>query len=44
VGYTILNDWSARDVQTQEMRVHLGPAKGKDTATTLGPWMVTAEG
>jgi 2-keto-4-pentenoate hydratase/2-oxohepta-3-ene-1,7-dioic acid hydratase in catechol pathway len=43
VGYTILNDWSARDLQAREMRAHLGPAKGKDTATTLGPWLVTAD-
>jgi 2-keto-4-pentenoate hydratase/2-oxohepta-3-ene-1,7-dioic acid hydratase in catechol pathway len=43
VGYTILNDWSARDLQSREMQVGLGPAKGKDTATTLGPWLVTAD-
>ena len=43
VGYTIFNDWSARDLQQAEMRVGLGPAKGKDTATTLGPWLVTAD-
>jgi 2-keto-4-pentenoate hydratase/2-oxohepta-3-ene-1,7-dioic acid hydratase in catechol pathway len=42
-GYTILNDWSARDLQAREMRVSLGPAKGKDSATTLGPWLVTAD-
>ncbi len=42
-GYTILNDWSARDLQAREMQVSLGPAKGKDTATTLGPWLVTAD-
>jgi 2-keto-4-pentenoate hydratase/2-oxohepta-3-ene-1,7-dioic acid hydratase in catechol pathway len=42
-GYTVLNDWSARDLQRREMRVGLGPAKGKDTATTLGPWLVTAD-
>jgi 2-keto-4-pentenoate hydratase/2-oxohepta-3-ene-1,7-dioic acid hydratase in catechol pathway len=42
-GYTILNDWSARDLQRREMRVQLGPAKGKDFATTLGPWLVTAD-
>jgi 2-keto-4-pentenoate hydratase/2-oxohepta-3-ene-1,7-dioic acid hydratase in catechol pathway len=42
-GYTILNDWSARDLQRREMGVHLGPAKGKDFATTLGPWLVTAD-
>ncbi len=42
-GYTIFNDWSARDLQAREMKVNLGPAKGKDTATTLGPWLVTAD-
>lgn len=42
-GYTILNDWSARDVQRREMEVGLGPAKGKDFANTLGPWLVTAD-
>jgi 2-keto-4-pentenoate hydratase/2-oxohepta-3-ene-1,7-dioic acid hydratase in catechol pathway len=43
LGYTIMNDWSARDLQKAEMRVGLGPAKGKDTSTTLGPWLVTAD-
>ncbi|MBB3083631.1 fumarylacetoacetate hydrolase family protein [Geodermatophilus sabuli] len=42
-GYTVLNDWSARDLQFREMAVKLGPAKGKDSATTLGPWLVTAD-
>lgn len=42
-GYTVLNDWSARDLQRREMRVGLGPAKGKDFATTLGPWLVTTD-
>ncbi len=42
-GYTVFNDWSARDLQRREMNVHLGPAKGKDFATTLGPWLVTAD-
>lgn len=42
-GYTILNDWSARDLQRDEMRVGLGPAKGKDFATSLGPWVVTPD-
>ncbi|HEU0102847.1 MAG TPA: fumarylacetoacetate hydrolase family protein [Mycobacteriales bacterium] len=42
-GYTIFNDWSARDLQRREMAVGLGPAKGKDSATTLGPWLVTAD-
>jgi len=42
-GYTIFNDWSARDLQRREMQVSLGPAKGKDFAGTLGPWIVTAD-
>lgn len=42
-GYTIFNDWSARDLQQREMRVGLGPAKGKDTATTIGPVIVTPD-
>jgi fumarylacetoacetate (FAA) hydrolase len=42
-GFTILNDWSARDLQRQEMRVGLGPAKGKDFATSLGPVVVTVD-
>ena len=42
-GYTIFNDWSARDIQGREMKVRLGPAKGKDFASTLGPWIVTAD-
>ncbi len=42
-GYTIMNDWSARDVQAREMQVRLGPAKGKDFGTALGPWIVTAD-
>ncbi|MDT7845321.1 fumarylacetoacetate hydrolase family protein [Streptomyces justiciae] len=43
VGYTVFNDWSARDLQSAEMKVNLGPCKGKDTATTLGPYLVTAD-
>jgi len=42
-GYTLFNDWSARDLQAREMRVGLGPCKGKDTATTLGPYLVTPD-
>src|SRR5437867_673108 len=42
-GFTIMNDWSARDLQRKEMRVGLGPAKGKDFATSLGPTLVTAD-
>jgi 2-keto-4-pentenoate hydratase/2-oxohepta-3-ene-1,7-dioic acid hydratase in catechol pathway len=41
VGYTIMNDWSARDVQRLEMAARLGPAKSKDFATSLGPTLVT---
>ncbi len=43
VGYTILNDWSARDVQREEVKVGLGPAKAKDFATSLGPWLTTPD-
>jgi fumarylacetoacetate (FAA) hydrolase len=42
-GYTIFNDWSARDVQREEMQVMLGPAKGKDFASSLGPVIATAD-
>ena len=42
-GFCIFNDWSARDVQFDEMAFGLGPAKGKDTASTLGPWVVTTD-
>jgi 2-keto-4-pentenoate hydratase/2-oxohepta-3-ene-1,7-dioic acid hydratase in catechol pathway len=42
-GYTVMNDFSARDIQRQEMRVRLGPAKGKDWCTALGPWLVTPD-
>jgi 2-keto-4-pentenoate hydratase/2-oxohepta-3-ene-1,7-dioic acid hydratase in catechol pathway len=42
-GYTVVNDWSARDLQSREMQVGLGPAKGKDFATSIGPWIVTAD-
>jgi 2-keto-4-pentenoate hydratase/2-oxohepta-3-ene-1,7-dioic acid hydratase in catechol pathway len=42
-GYTIFNDWSARDVQRAEMKVGLGPAKGKDFASSLGPVIVSCE-
>jgi fumarylacetoacetate (FAA) hydrolase len=42
-GYTILNDWSARDLQRDESTVRLGPAKGKDFATAIGPWLVTPD-
>jgi 2-keto-4-pentenoate hydratase/2-oxohepta-3-ene-1,7-dioic acid hydratase in catechol pathway len=42
-GYTIMNDFSARDIQFQEMVCRLGPAKGKDFATALGPCLVTPD-
>lgn len=42
-GYLIMNDWSARDLQQREMKLGLGPSKGKDFATTLGPWIVTSD-
>jgi fumarylacetoacetate (FAA) hydrolase len=42
-GYTLLNDWSARDVQREEMVVGLGPAKGKDFATSHGPWLLSPD-
>jgi 2-keto-4-pentenoate hydratase/2-oxohepta-3-ene-1,7-dioic acid hydratase in catechol pathway len=42
-GYTVLNDWSARDMQMEEMSVGLGPSKGKDFGTSIGPWVVTPE-
>jgi 2-keto-4-pentenoate hydratase/2-oxohepta-3-ene-1,7-dioic acid hydratase in catechol pathway len=42
-GYTIFNDWSARDLQFEEMKLGLGICKGKDFANTLGPWIVTPD-
>lgn len=42
-GYTIFNDWSARDIQFREMKVGLGPALGKDFATSMGPCLVTPD-
>ena len=42
-GYFVLADWSARDLQRDETVVRLGPAKGKDFATSIGPWIVTPE-
>ena len=42
-GYFVLNDWSARDLQRDEMPVRMGPAKGKDFATSIGPWLVTPD-
>lgn len=43
VGYTIYNDWSARDLQLRESPLAIGQAKGKDSATTLGPYLVTPD-
>lgn len=43
VGYCVLNDWSGRDVQQHEMTLSMGPVKGKDTTTSLGPYLVTKE-
>ncbi|WP_139491285.1 fumarylacetoacetate hydrolase family protein [Brevibacillus dissolubilis] len=42
-GFCILNDWSARDIQREEVKVGLGPAKGKDFATSMGPFMLTVD-
>ncbi len=42
-GYTIMNDWSARDFQMKDMAIGLGPGKGKDFATSLGPVLVTSD-
>jgi fumarylacetoacetate (FAA) hydrolase len=42
-GFTLMNDWSARDVQAREVTVGLGPHKAKDFATTIGPWLVTPD-
>jgi fumarylacetoacetate (FAA) hydrolase len=42
-GFTVMNDWSARDLQGKEMSVGLGPAKGKDFATSLGPELVSPD-
>ncbi len=42
-GYMIYNDWSARAMQMREMKLNLGPAKGKDFANTFGPWLATKD-
>ena len=42
-GYTLFCDWSARDLQATEMKLNLGPAKGKDSASSCGPWMLTPD-
>ena len=43
MGYTIMNDFSARHLQKEEMKLSLGPAKGKDFLTTLGPYIITKD-
>ena len=43
LGLTLANDWSARDMQREEMKVGLGPSKGKDFATSFGPVLVTKD-
>lgn len=42
-GYCVMNDWSARDIQRREMKLSMGPVKGKDFATSLGPVFVTPD-
>ena len=42
-GFMVMNDWSARDLQREETTVRFGPAKGKDFATSIGPWLVTPD-
>ena len=42
-GFCVMNDWSARDVQRREMKLSMGPVKGKDFATSLGPYLVTPD-
>lgn len=42
-GYLIMNDMSARTLQMDEMKLNLGPAKGKDFSTVIGPWLVTPD-
>ncbi|MGA8328615.1 MAG: fumarylacetoacetate hydrolase family protein, partial [Mycobacterium sp.] len=43
IGYTIFNDWSARDLQQLEGQLAIGQAKGKDSGVTLGPYLVTPD-
>jgi 2-keto-4-pentenoate hydratase/2-oxohepta-3-ene-1,7-dioic acid hydratase in catechol pathway len=42
-GFCVMNDWSARDIQRREMKLSMGPVKGKDFATSLGPFLVTPD-
>jgi 2-keto-4-pentenoate hydratase/2-oxohepta-3-ene-1,7-dioic acid hydratase in catechol pathway len=43
IGYAVLNDWSGRDIQHKEMLLSMGPVKGKDTSTSMGPYLVTKD-
>ena len=43
IGFMIMNDFSARALQMQEMKLNLGPAKGKDFGSSFGPWLVTKD-
>lgn len=43
LGYMVMNDFSARDMQHNEMAARMGPAKGKDFGTAMGPWIVTKD-
>src|SRR5690606_13058308 len=42
-GYMVMNDLSARTLQMEEMKLNLGPAKGKGFSTAIGPWLVTPD-
>ena len=42
-GFMIMNDWSSRTIQKEEMKLNLGPAKGKDFATSFGPYIITKD-
>jgi fumarylacetoacetate (FAA) hydrolase len=42
-GFFLMNDWSARDLGSQEMKLFMGPVKAKDFATSFGPWLVTPD-
>ena len=42
-GFSIMNDFSSRQIQMDEMKLNLGPAKGKDFATTIGPYIITKD-
>ncbi len=42
-GFMVMNDWSARDLQREEMQLNMGPVKGKDFATSIGPFFVTPD-